>query len=147
MKIKEKEQMLVVGTVIRTSNATPEQIAVHWERFWSKKTQDTIPNKKSDDILGVYLEYESDHTASFTHLIGCEVTHAEDLPNGLTSKIIPAAKYAVFTAKGKFPDCVVQTWQEIWESHLDRKYTADFEVYGASFLQDPPQVPIYISIN
>jgi len=46
--------------------------------------------------------------------------------DGLT---IEKANYQEFVAKGKMPDCVANTWREIWQMDIDRAYIADFEVY------------------
>jgi len=32
-------------------------------------------------------------------------------------------------ASGKMPDCVANTWKEIWNSGIPRAYQTDFEVY------------------
>jgi predicted transcriptional regulator YdeE len=39
-------------------------------------------------------------------------------------------------------------WTKIWNTEIDRKYSADFEVYGEK-AQDPEnaEVDIYISLN
>jgi predicted transcriptional regulator YdeE len=58
-------------------------------------------------------------------------------------------QYRKFEAKGKMPEAVVQAWQEIWanDADLDRKYTADFEVYGAKSQQgDDSVVDIFIAV-
>lgn len=70
------------------------------------------------------------------------------MPAGLVGKVIPASNYAVYTAKGEFPQGLIATWQEIWKSGLPRSYTSDFEVYHSDF--DPkrnPEVKVYIAIE
>jgi predicted transcriptional regulator YdeE len=38
----------------------------------------------------------------------------------------------VFTPVGKFPANIGETWQHIWQSDLQRTYTADFDVYDTT---------------
>ncbi len=45
---------------------------------------------------------------------------------------IPSAKYAVFTAQGPFDTAIGATWQEIWNSDIQRAFTNDFELYDTS---------------
>ena len=59
---------------------------------------------------------------------------------------IAASPYAVFTAKGAFPQSMGQMWHTIWNTALKRSYTVDFEVYAPDFNpQNNPEVKIYIS--
>ena len=32
-------------------------------------------------------------------------------------------------AKGKMPDCISNSWKDIWDSKIERAYKYDFEVY------------------
>lgn len=63
---------------------------------------------------------------------------------------IEGGRYQKFTVQGKMPDAVVEQWQTIWsrDKELNRRYTADFEVYGAK-AQDPGQaaVDIFIAVE
>jgi len=45
---------------------------------------------------------------------------------------LDGGKYLKFVAGGEMPKAVIKTWEEIWkrDEELQRKYTADFEVYG-----------------
>ena len=59
-------------------------------------------------------------------------------------------KQIKFVAKGKMPESVEQAWQEIWvkDAELNRKYTADFEVYGSKPQQgDNSAVDIFIAVK
>ncbi|MEJ0104349.1 MAG: effector binding domain-containing protein [Bacteroidota bacterium] len=51
------------------------------------------------------------------------------MPEGMDSLTIEKAAYQQFIAKGSMPDCVGNTWREIWKTNIDRAYIADFEVY------------------
>ena len=61
---------------------------------------------------------------------------------------MPAANYAVFSAKGPFAPSVAQTWATIWQTKLDRAFTYDFEVYNAQSTNDAKSiVTIYIALK
>lgn len=54
-----------------------------------------------------------------------------------------------FVAKGDLTQgAVYQAWEKIWGSDLDRKFTADFEVYGEKS-QNPAgaEVDIFVGVN
>ena len=67
---------------------------------------------------------------------------------GLSTLVIPAQKYALQVAKGKMPDCIANTWRDIWRSGTKRNYGFDFEVYGEKG-RDPnnAEIDVYISIR
>lgn len=138
----------VAGIAIHTSNESMAEIGALWGRFYKEGIQGKIPNKTDGSVIGLYTEYEGDHTKPYTLLIGCKVSKAENLPEGFSTKTIPAAKYAVFTAKGKMPDCIMEAWQGIWNSDIERAYTSDFELYGEKSA-DPAnaEIDIYIAIK
>lgn len=72
----------------------------------------------------------------------------DNIANGLVGKEIPKSDCQQFAAKGKFPNCVQATWREIWNTEIDRKYTADFEVYsGKSLNMTNTEVDIFISVK
>ncbi len=114
--------------------------------FGRKKTVDKIPNKKGNEILALYTDYEGDYSQPFNYMICCEVTSIEDVPLGMVAKIIPTADYTILKAMGKFPDCLIKTWKAIWQSDLKRTYRYDFEVYKTL---DPnlTEIDIYIGVS
>jgi predicted transcriptional regulator YdeE len=81
-------------------------------------------------------------------VIGCKVKNLDNIPAGLIGWTIPASKYLVFKSKGRLPDCLKQTWTEIWQSGIERKYAANFDVYGekAQNLSDA-EVKTFVSIK
>ena len=142
------EEIKVIGIKARTSNdAASDEIPKLWQKFFTEGIKDKIPNKISSDILSLYTEYESDYTKPYTIIICCKVKDFSDVPEGMVSKIIPASKFAVFTAKGKMPDELVKTWQHIWNSDLERTYTGDFDVYTEKYSSDEPEAEVYVAIK
>ncbi|MEO8211302.1 MAG: GyrI-like domain-containing protein [bacterium] len=147
-KLTSLDEIKVIGIQARTINNTAHiDIAQLWQKFYSENIKDKIPNKINDDILSLYTEYESDYTKPYTVIIGCKVKDFSKIPEGMVSKIIPASKYAVFTAIGKMPDKIVETWQNIWKSNLERTYTGDFEIYSEKYNLPEPEVDICIAIK
>jgi predicted transcriptional regulator YdeE len=49
---------------------------------------------------------------------------------------IPAQEYAVLSASGPQPQALMDTWQAVWQSDLDRTYAADYEEYGPRFFEE-----------
>ena len=58
------------------------------------------------------------------------MTSLDNIPNGFIGKTIPSTKYLHYKSHGKIPECVVATWETIWHSSIERKYIADFDIYG-----------------
>jgi predicted transcriptional regulator YdeE len=119
----------VAGISARVSNDRPQEIGALWQHFYAQGIAAKIPNKKSENIYSVYIDYESDHTGAYTIVIGCEVNDAAALPADLVAKTVPAAKYAVIPANGKQPDALIAAWKQVWSSDLPRTYSGDFDLY------------------
>jgi predicted transcriptional regulator YdeE len=137
-----------IGLPLRTSNETMQGISTHWQKFYLGKIMDKIPNKIDYDVLGLYTDYEGDHTKPFTLIIGCRTRSTDNVPEGLAARTIPSIKYAVFTAKGKMPECIMLAWQDVWKSDIERAYSFDFEVYGEkSNNPEDAEIEIYISVR
>jgi predicted transcriptional regulator YdeE len=150
MYTKEKQaERYVIGLKIRTSNDHHHQDGPPlWERFQTEHIAAKIPNKLNDKILAVYTDYESDYTKPYSYLVGCEVASLNEIPMGLAGIKIPPQQYAVFSAEGPFPQSMIQTWQQIWASDIERTYSVDFEIYSAHFNpQHPLDINIYIAVK
>ncbi|MBI3239744.1 MAG: AraC family transcriptional regulator, partial [Flavobacteriia bacterium] len=67
----------------------------------------------------------------------------------MIGKTIETGDYKEYTAIGNAQEgAVYNEWVKIWNSDLNRAYTADFEVYGAeSFDPIAGKVPIFIALN
>ena len=146
------ESFHVVGLSVRTTNAdgqADQDIPALWNTFLSENAADRIPHKVSDDLYAVYTEYEGDHTQPYTMVLGCRVSEADTVPNGMVVTTVPEGRYERVLAKGSLPQgAVYQAWTDIWKSDRDRAYTADFEVYGEK-AGDPEdaEVEIYVGLK
>lgn len=133
MKNTLKPQMHVMGISCRTTNREAHQnIPQLWGRIQNEPILENIPNKVSNEIIALYCEYESDHTQAYTLIVGCEVSHIDQIPQGMVAKTVPAAIYSVFPVQGESPKEIFETWQTVWKSDLKRAYTYDMEVYDAN---------------
>lgn len=145
------EAFKIIGIKTRTTNEngqSSKDIPALWERFFKEGLLEQIPNKTSNDIYCIYTEYEGDHTAPYSTIIGCRVKDFNNIPEGMTTLTIKESKYEKFLAKGNIKQVVYETWLKIWNTELNRSYTADFEVYGKK-AQDPEnaEVDIYIALK
>lgn len=100
-----------------------------WQQFEVEGIAGRIPGKVDDAIYAVYFAYEGDDWQLFSYFIGCKVAlDAPDL-SGLQSLNMPSQRYLQKVAHGTMPDCVANTWRDIWTSDLTRAYGYDFERY------------------
>lgn len=150
-KKQEREGMTIIGIECRTSNESPtgsDEIVKVWQRFSQEDVASRIPNRTSQEVIALYCDYEGDFTKPFSFVLGCPVASADSVPEGMVAKEIPKASYAVFNAKGEYPQSLIETWNKIWESDLDRSYTTDFEIYGEKFaMGNPREVDVCIAIK
>jgi predicted transcriptional regulator YdeE len=146
-----KEAFKIIGIEIKTSNQKAMQdIPQLWNRFYAEDIKNKILNKSSEDVFAVYTEYEGDHTKPYSYILGCAVGSLDSIPDGMIGITIPSSKYEIFTAIGKMPDKVVETWQDIWHPEVDAKrtYKTDFEVYGEKYGNpENSEVEIYIGVK
>lgn len=142
----------VAGISVRTSNENGQamqDIPALWDRFMAENIAATIPGKINNDLYCVYTDYEKDHTQPYTTLLGCRVNNLENIPAGMTGKTLTEGNYASFTASGNLTQGgVYNEWLKIWNTPLERTFTADFEVYGEK-AADPEngEVDIFVAVK
>ncbi|MEG2100475.1 MAG: effector binding domain-containing protein [Flavobacterium sp.] len=146
------QQFNVIGISVRTTNEngqSAQDIPALWNKFMTEGIQQKIPGKISEEIICIYTDYEKDHTKPYTTILGCKVESLDFVPENMVGKTIESADYEKIIAKGNLTEGIVYNkWLEIWNSDLDRIFTADFEVYGEK-VQNPKnaEVDIYIAIR
>lgn len=143
----------LIGISVRTTNKNSkamEDLGALWNQFYAENIIAKIPNKFNRDVYTVYTDYESDYQDAYTAIIGCKVKTIDSIPAGMVGKTLQGGNYKKFKVKGDTPKAVVNTWQKIWKDDpiLNRKYTADFEVYHEK-TDDPGQkeIEIYIAVT
>ena len=142
----------VIGISVRTTNENGQSrkdIPALWSQFMSEEIQNKIPNKVSEDLFCIYTDYEKDHTKPYTTILGCKVENLDVVPENMIGKTIESANYEELIAKGNLAEGIVfNKWLEIWNSDLDRSFTADFEVYGEKTQNlEKAEVAIYIALQ
>jgi len=141
----------VIGISVRTTNKDNQalqDIGKLWGQFFAEGIPDKIPNKQSGEIYSIYTDYKSDYTEEYTTIIGVPVTTLDEIPEGLTGREFQPEQFQKFVARGAMPAAVGKAWMDIWQrdKELNRKYTYDFEVYGAKSQQgDDAEVEIFIA--
>lgn len=152
MNTQTIEKFHLIGITVRTTNEggkAAQDIPALWGRFMSEGVLQKIPNKIDDTIYCMYTDYEGDYIKPYTTIIGCRVTSLEDVPEGMIGKTVETGQYVKYVAKGNIMQGAVQeVWQDIWQSDIQRAYTADFDVYGdkARNLEDA-EVDVFVSVK
>ena len=143
----------VIGIAVVTSNtaeADPAKgrIPGLWTRFYKEDVLGKIPGKKTPVVpLGVYTNYEGDHTEQYQLLVGTAVDAAASTPDGMARATIPTGPYLLFEAEGDMPGVVIDTWKEVWSYFAEpsdhvRAYATDFETYPGQ-----RAIGIYVSVR
>ncbi len=143
-EIVHLEEKTMVGLSAVTGNNDPQMgeiIGGLWKDFYQNGIYSNVRNKVNDYSIGLYSDYSED---SYSVTVGNEVSSAEN-PE-LVRKIIPAGSYARFSISGNAVAAVAQAWNEIWQMDLNRSYTADFEEYLNSDMENS-NINIYIALR
>ncbi len=152
MNLQKMQTFYVIGIAIRTTNQNQQaakDIPALWHKFMTERVADKIPHKIDSAIYGIYTDYEDDHTKPYTTILGCKVENLDVIPEGMVGKIFEASIYRKYTAAGSLMQGIVyKKWEEIWNTDLNRTFTADFEVYDER-AQNPENavVDIFIAVS
>ena len=148
-------KFIVAGFSIHTSledDRAAKDIPILWETFFKNKLYEKIAGVINPDVFyGVYSDL--DFNNNFTFAICYEINNLKDIPTDMYQNIIAPGNYAVFTAKGKMPEKLVNTWHYIYgnwlpNSKYERNHGIDFELYNNAFMQtDYSEVDIYIPLK
>ena len=134
MKNVTIESVYVIEVFTKTTNQNRQaakDIPALWQRFMKEETGLKLTNKIDNEIICAYLEYEGDHMAPYTCVVGYKVPNLENIPKGMKGITIPGGNYSKFLAKGDLTGKALwDVWMSIWTSDLDRTYHVDFELYG-----------------
>lgn len=137
-----REPQTVMGLAIRTSNETAHEIGGVWQRFMGEGLAAGIPGRIGASVIAVYCEYEGDHTAPYTFLLGCPVEPGTPVPAGYEARELPGGSYACFAAEGEQPQALMETWGQIWSADITRAFEVDYEVHDPA---TPSRVEICVS--
>ena len=125
------------------------EIGALWGRFFEENVMDEIPQRMSEELVGLYTDYEGDHTQPYTLVVGAKVDPSvEEAPAGLVLKRVPSTSYALFNVEGEFPTALIRAWQTVWNSTLPRAYSHDMEVYPNGFpMTGEVDMQLYIALG
>lgn len=155
-QIISKESFPVIGMQIHTTSQDGknfQDIPKFWKQISEENLIARIPHKKHPGIyMRICMDFEPD--GGFSTLIASEVTHTEDVPEGMVCRTIPPATYAVFTAQGTMPDAIQETTRYIYrewlpESGHQHAGSPDIELYNerSTVGGEDAEVDIYIPIG
>ena len=125
----------LIGIQTRTNTNGISQLILDMQGLWGKFISENIAGKISDKIdntiYAVYTDYEGDFTKPYNAFIGCRVQKLDSIPHGLIARSFSGGLYTKLIAKGNLLDGIIyDKWKHIFSLNLNRKYDADFEVYG-----------------
>jgi predicted transcriptional regulator YdeE len=145
------ESFIVQAMKKRTTNENDlarKDIKALWEKFYKENKTDKVSNKKSNDLLALYTEYEKDFSKPYTYYLGHKVKKTGLKSKDLYFIVVPKGKYAVIEVFEPFPDSIFNTWEEIRDSDLKRAFSVDFEVYGMDYFREKEKkMKIYLSMK
>lgn len=139
-----------VSAVISNSEGrAAEHINTLWQDFFTGQVGQRIPERASDIIYAVYSDYAGDHTQPYRLTLGYAVGDgAASVGYGLHTVRVERGDYASLASRGAQPQSLIETWQSIWDSSLDRAFRTDFELYGPKFFEEGlHEVLVYIGLN
>ncbi len=155
-RFEEREEFVIAGYRRHTREGF-DVIGESW--FELKSNMDTIERKNEHTMYGFedYSEEFSSETLAFYYMAGVEVDKNTILPKGVYRKVVPEAKYAVFTVNGnnangeiwKALRYIYSVWLPNSEYCMDENTLFDFEYYDERWdcQFGAAQMEIYIPIK
>jgi len=153
MHKEKRDEFKLIGLKLSNKTTNAEELSSNdcgnlWQKFEKENVVERIQGKLSGEVYAVYYNYEGDYTKPFSYFIGCRVENHNEIPLGMDTLVIPTGNYSKVIAAGKMPDCINNSWKEIWNSDLARAYQFDFECYDhRSKDWSNAEVDIFVSCN
>ncbi len=134
---KTREAFTIVGIERYTANGIPD-IRDAWHEFGNRSAE--ITNAVAEVAFGIE-DYSRDFEMNqggfpkYYYIAGLEVNSTANIPEGMKSKEIPAANYAVFSYQGpldglhNFFGFIYGEWMPQSGYSMDPKLSLDFERY------------------
>ncbi|MFG1698957.1 GyrI-like domain-containing protein [Nonomuraea sp. NPDC049309] len=150
MNVTERAELIVVGYVVRTTNADEmdparAKLPAVWRRAGAPGAFAHVPGRVDENLYVVITDFESDHHGAFTKIVGTGVRTVPRLPEGMVAVRVPAGQAMKIEVRGPMPQALIDTWQQVWK-HTEsggapaRAFTTDLEVHH------PEGVDLYIAI-
>jgi predicted transcriptional regulator YdeE len=148
--VTERPELIVVGFVVRTTNAEEmdparARLPALWKRAGAPGAFAHVPGRVDENLYAVLTDYETDHNGAFTQVVGIGVRTAPRLPEGMVAVRVPAAQSLRLEARGQMPQALAEAWQQVWKhtesgSTPPRAFTTDLEVHH------PEGVDLYVAV-
>jgi predicted transcriptional regulator YdeE len=131
--VDQPHDLTIIGLAIRTgADSAARDIPGHWQRFLGEGLPGRLPSSDGA-IYAVYCDYQADHRAPYTMVLGVAVAADADVGPGLRRVRVPAGRYASVIAEGPPAEAVWRAWSwinEAWPERARRRYIADLERYA-----------------
>jgi AraC family transcriptional regulator len=143
LKIVDRPDVTVVGLQIRTTPMSPD-IPALWPRFVARIPE--IAHTTEARVSYGVMRPVDGGVSQLDYLAGVAVSAPEPIPAGMTSLVLPAGRYAVFS----YPlSGLGAGFSEIFErllpqSDFVQRPGPQFERYGEAFHPDEPESPVEI---
>ncbi len=132
----EEFDIIGISEIIKDRDTASEIINGLWEKFFKDSIGQQVDDRIDDVIYAVYSDYEGDYTKPYRITIGYKVSNNGSAKSDLHHVRVEMDDYAMMSASGEQPKALIETWEAIWQSDLDRSYKTDFEVYGKRFFEE-----------
>ncbi|MEV4564024.1 GyrI-like domain-containing protein [Nonomuraea sp. NPDC049419] len=150
MNVTERAELIVVGFVVRTTNADEmdparAKLPGLWQRAGAPGAFAHVPGRVDENLYAVLTDYESDHHGAFTQIVGTGVRTVPRVPEGMVAVRVPAGPAMKLEVRGQMPQALIDTWQQVWK-HTEsggapaRAFTTDLEVHH------PDGVDLYLAV-
>ncbi len=137
--VTNRDEMLVVGFAVRTTNADEmdparAKLPALWHRAGAPGAFAHVPGRVDENLYAVLTDYESDHHGAYTQIVGTAVRTVPRLPEGMVAVRVPAAQSLLVEARGPMPQAILEAWQRVWK-HTEnggtpaRSFGTDLEVH------------------
>lgn len=139
----------ISAVISNAQGRAAEDINTLWQDFFTGQVGQRIPERSSDIIYAVYSDYAGDHTQPYRLTLGYVVgDDTVSTQGGLHTVRVESGDYASLRSRGAQPQSLIDTWQAVWASDLERAFRTDFELYGPRFFEDGVhEVLLYIGLN
>ena len=159
-KVVEKPQLTVVGLqtaflhVLSPDATNVEVIGPLWGSFLPRANQ--VSHRVGDEMYGVIYgmpKAQRSHSDELMYVAGVAVSDVGELPEGMTSRTVPAGTFAVFIHRGPIQgirDTVRKIYRD-WlpQSGYEHAGIADVELYDHRFCLDSPdsEMEYWVSVT
>jgi AraC family transcriptional regulator len=151
-RIVQLNQLILVGRPYFGDSAD-NKFGQAWDRFFPYEK--AISNRTNEKVFYGVEDYgpEFEQTHQWMYFPSTQVSSLDEIPTGLFGRTLPAATYAVFTAKGGIPKLhdtfmyAYMTW--LPASEYESAYPFDFEYYDERFKDQDPnsEIDIFIPVK